>query len=581
MTQTRRPRGPETCLPRVDGDESVTQTPVSRRAFIAAAGGIATAAAVSPDSLLLAGQEAESASGPVESAPPGVVTPGHQRRARAAAIRHRAELFNRKLPIQDHPTSGDEELYPNRIGNYSKGLPHDGLGEVERAAYEQLLNALSTGAHEDFEHITMGCPSLADQRKLVNPKAGLAFDLQGTDSRQFTMRAAPALASSEAAGEAVELYWMALLRDVNFLDYDTDSDAHAAAADLSAMSDFRGPKLRGKVTTGTLFRDKLPGCLAGPYVSQFLWLDTPFGAEFVERRMRTLVSGIDYLTSFPDWLAAQDGCSPQQTDALDPVRCYIRNGRDLAQWVHVDVLFQAYFNAMLILLGMNAPLSPGNPYIDSRTMQGFGTFGGPHVATITCEPATRALKAVWFQKWFVHRRLRPEAYGARVHNTLTGAAAYPIHHDVLDSVALSRVFSAYGSYLLPQAYPEGSPLHPSYGAGHATVAGACVTMLKAMFDESYVIPDPVVPTPDGTALVPYTRPDAGRLTVGGELNKLASNVAAGRNLAGIHWRTDGVESLKLGEAVSISILRDQLETFQEDFGGFTLTKFDGTALTIS
>jgi hypothetical protein len=40
--------------------------------------------------------------------------------------------------------------------------------------------------------------------------------------------------------------------------------------------------------------------------------------------------------------------------------------------------------------------------------------------------------------------------------------------------------------LLPMAFQEGSPMHPSYGAGHATVAGACVTILKAFFDGDVV-----------------------------------------------------------------------------------------------
>jgi len=133
---------------------------------------------------------------------------------------------------------------------------------------------------------------------------------------------------------------------------------------------------------------------------------------------------------------------------------------------------------------------------------------------------------------------------------------------------------------LPQAYPEGSPLHPAYGAGHATVAGACVTILKAWFDELFFLPDPVVPNADGTALVSYTGSDAGSLTVGGELNKVAANIAFGRNFAGIHWRTDYSESLKLGEAVAIGILRDQKHTYQEDFAGFSLTTFDGTTMTI-
>jgi hypothetical protein len=162
---------------------------------------------------------------------------------------------------------------------------------------------------------------------------------------------------------------------------------------------------------------------------------------------------------------------------------------------------------------------------------------------------------------------------------LTGAASYPIDAEILDSAVMSAVLSKYDSYLLPQAYPEGSPLHPAYGGGHATVAGAYVTILKAWFDESFVIPDPVVPNHQGTALVAYTGPDAGLLTVGGELNKVAANIAIGRNFAGIHWRTDGSESLTLGEEVALGILEEQQATYNEG-GSFTLTKFDGTTITI-
>ena len=134
-----------------------------------------------------------------------------------------------------------------------------------------------------------------------------------------------------------------------------------------------------------------------------------------------------------------------------------------------------------------------------------------------------------------------------------------------------------GTYLLPMAFAEGCPTHPSYTAGHATVAGACVTILKAVFDENFVIPRPVIPTPDGLALVPYHGP---ALTVGGELNKLASNVATGRNIGGVHWRSDAMESLRLGEAIAISILRDQRALYNERFDGFTFTKFDGTKITV-
>lgn len=52
------------------------------------------------------------------------------------------------------------------------------------------------------------------------------------------------------------------------------------------------------------------------------------------------------------------------------------------------------------------------------------------------------------------------------------------------TTAPDQVAQKYGTYFLPMAFPEGSPTHPSYGSGHATVAGACTTILKAFFDES-------------------------------------------------------------------------------------------------
>src|SRR5206468_3952161 len=151
---------------------------------------------------------------------------------------------------------------------------------------------------------------------------------------------------------------------------------------------------------------------------------------------------------------------------------------------------------------------------------------------------------------------------------ITGATQYPLSGEVLNSAALPLLYSQDGTYLLPQAFPEGSPLHPSFGSGHGTVAGACVTILKAWFDETQVIPNPVQPSPDGLSLLPYDGPP---LTVGGELNKIGSNVAIGRNIAGIHWRSDAIEAMKLGEAVAISILRDQKNCSNESFRAFTFT----------
>ena len=74
--------------------------------------------------------------------------------------------------------------------------------------------------------------------------------------------------------------------------------------------------------------------------------------------------------------------------------------------------------------------------------------------------------------------------------------------------------------------------------------------------------------------------DYDRLTLGGELNKLAANVAMARNFAGIHWRTDYTNSILLGEEVAIRMLMDLKMTYNEDFQGYTFTKFDGTRITV-
>lgn len=503
-----------------------------------------------------------------------------------AAYNLQIDLADRLLAkgIPEQICNGDEDDFPTAIGNFSKSLEHDAVtGEVVASSYATFRNALESGDPADFELVP-----LAGVRKLVNPQSGLAFDTEGCDPHQFAMPPAPKFDSAEEAGEMVELYWMALLRDTRFTAYGSSTLADLAAKELTDLSDFRGPKDGGKVTPQTLFRDDLPGALEGPYISQFMLKGTPFGVEYVERKMRTLLPGTDKMTTFSDWLAVQNGNVPG-VENFDPTRRYIRNGRDLGQWVHIDVLFQAYFNACLILGtppnttdppsfgGIGCPLNPTNPYLASATQEGFGTWGPPGFKALLCEVATRALKAVWHQKWFVHRRLRPEEFGGRVHVHKKGIKSYPIHSDVLASEAVHRVKNKYGTYLLPMVFPEGSPIHPAYGAGHATVAGACVTILKALFDETFEVPNPVVPNNSGTGLLAYS---GGPLTVGGELNKLASNVATGRNIAGVHWRTDALNSLKLGEQVAIGILKDHLSTFNEG-GSYAFTGFDGDPVVIT
>jgi hypothetical protein len=101
----------------------------------------------------------------------------------------------------------------------------------------------------------------------------------------------------------------------------------------------------------------------------------------------------DFLTTFPDWRLAQNGLP---LPAVNPVPVgptrFISTLRDLANYVHFDALYEAYLNACLILLNMQAPSDQGNPYLKSRsrTQEGFGTFGAPHILSLVAEVATRA-----------------------------------------------------------------------------------------------------------------------------------------------------------------------------------------------
>jgi hypothetical protein len=505
------------------------------------------------------------------STPARAATPSGDLRARAYDVRIRAAGRGLEQAPATHVTNGDEDRYTARTGSFSKGLSHDAVGNVQPDAYASMLNALTGMTAGAFENVPMG-----GVRRFVNPEAGLGYEMQGPHPHGVAVAPPPAFSSAEEASEIAENYWMAVLRDVPFEDYPSNALAAQAAADLSRLTAFRGPRVDGRVTPEVLFRAALQGASEGPYLSQFFLLDAPMGAESMTRQIRTVLPGIDYLTDYDEWLAAQNGHMPWP-DQYDRTPRYMRNGRDLGQWVHFDLLYQAYLEAMLVLFRIGARRSAENPYLKSQNQAGFATLGSQHIATDVCAVAKPAVRATWFQKWFVHRRLRPEEYAGRVHNHLTGRARSPIHDSILGSSVLRVLYDRHRSYLLPQAYPEGCPLHPAYTAGHATVAGACVTVLKAFFDESFVIRSARRVDAETNTLVPYEgRP----LTVGGELNKLASNVAMGRNIAGVHWRSDAEQSLRYGEQIAIAFLRDDRDGLHEQFGGYTFTKFDGERITI-
>lgn len=569
-----------------------------------------------------------------------------QRRVNAAAYERNMPIPSHPCNGDEQLYAGDN-YFASYTKGLQRALGTDGTiyGEVDPAVYCTLLMAIKSGVPADFEQVSLGFSNDCDeiflsdeagrlgllaplppnlQRRLESPQAGYNFDLEGKDYYQLINRPglynpsntqayppAYAFSSPEEAVEIIENYWQALTRDVPFIDYSTNGLVSAAASDLTQFANnyYKGPVdpfLIGFGVTPELYsRGVLPGDRKGPFLSQFLLRDSiPYGAQTISSRIESPENSQvnDFMTTQPKWLNIQRGKTPDMGDEITPDGMrYIRSGRDLTRYVQNDAIYQAYLNAALLLMspksnsptsgGLGVPLNPNNPYRKGSTLPNryckqlnFVEFGPSQLLSLLGEVSVRAHKAIWYQKWQVHRRIRPEEFGGRVHFNLTGTGRnrYPINPVLTQSSVFSRIDRYYeGNYFLPQAFPEGSPLHPAYGSGHSTLAGACVTILKAWFDSEMPYNEfapLVVSDADGQNLTPIANDP--NITVADELNKLASNISIGRNIAGVHWRSDYTEAVYLGEQVAIQLLRDYGFTYNEDFLGFRFRDFNGNLITV-
>lgn len=265
----------------------------------------------------------------------------------ARDIRVEAAEAERARPLPENPDNGDEGRYPTRFASYSKGLRHDAQGNVVTADYDQLVDALlGPNPAADLEALVLG-----GERKLVNPLAGFSYLPVGPDPHALALRPAPRFTSDEVSGEMDELYWMSLIRDVSFQAYTSNPPALVTQAiqRLNQLREYSGAREGGVVTGQSLFRAEMPGSVKGPFISQFLLLDVPYGAQVIPQRNLTRVPGDDRVFRFDEWLRIQNGALPSQPPVQDSVRRYIRNGRDLAEWVHLDSPVQASLNATLLL----------------------------------------------------------------------------------------------------------------------------------------------------------------------------------------------------------------------------------------
>ena len=429
--------------------------------------------------------------------------------------------------------SPDESASQGSRALFSKGLPHNNDGMPDEAAFSAFLEAIRSRNVNELERLRpkAGIP-------WVDPTAGIQLTTPAT----LGPYGSSWFGSKLMAGDLTELYWAALCRDIPFPAYGSSTLVSQANQDLVKTD---GPRFQR-----ALFSSPLPGASQGPFVSQFLVKTVPLGSTMFAQNYLCPQADNDFAVTIDAWHRCQDGESSGLPISYLPNTRYIFNGRSLAEYVRTDFSYQAYLFAALIIQswGRDA-LNPGLSQRYTKNVSAFVSSGWWEVLGLLGQVSELALQDSWYWKWRVFRRLRPEELAGRI--VLAQKADNSTFIDLPVSQTAPKICEAqHGTMLLSQAYPDGCPLHPSFPAAHAEIAGACVTVLKAFSDPSFKVPGALNPTSDGLNAQPYNN----QLTLEGELNKLAWNIAFGRAFAGVHYRSDLEAGLLLGESIALKLL---------------------------
>lgn len=515
-------------------------------------------------------------------------------------------------------------------GLFHKGLEHNSDGTLKYSnQYENLRDSIIQNDQTKLASVPLA-PSAVS--KFVNPLSSWATMLIGTPQYTINPGQVPTLFSDSGAAEMVELYSMELARDVEFRDYLTDPTIQLLTGGnymnkpnvLINLPDYE-PR-NALFTDRTLFRGISPKEHVGPYISQLLYLDVPMGATTLKQIYGTpkpvLVapgpagSRVEWGVNRSEAVLIQNTQLtnpglPPATSAGDIIKTYIFSGRSLAEAVHSDPAYQFYYQASQILSGLGASPNPGFPVYPNQVPFITGS-NGPNVQCAIGEVTGLALKHAWFWKWQHFRRQRPEAFALGVDVVKNTPSENPNKYDISDVVLSNDVltdiaarhsaapYNSPNSYTLSGCYREGSPLHPAFPSGHATIAGACCTILKIFYDAEKLwsslpgvianklsggVLHPVQAGFNGASLEQCVDADVSNMTIYGEIDKLASNVSFGRNWAGIHYRTDAIGGMLIGEQVAIKYMEDCLSACVENnldgtVPKITFRKFDDTMYTL-
>lgn len=332
----------------------------------------------------------------------------------------------------------------------------------------------------------------------------------------------------------------------------------------------------------------------GLRVSQLLHASFQNGARRVEVEGRRVREEED---ATPLWtraglLAEEEGSASSSPPVVrKAASSHVGTGRGLGTIVHSEPLYSHYLDAALACwerltsVFSAPPLDRARDSADSSSAVLTSLNGGfDDLLSSVAEVARNALAESYRAKYLVGMKIRPAQLASRIDLHFSpDLGASDLGPDV--STLVDHFFDASGgakevrkewmqaysqrsssstgeaNVLLATQYPTSR--HPSWTHGHATVAGACVTVLKALLRLHHDEDGAQVGWPesegtwraDGPSLSPAVPTE--RLSFVSELDKLAYNVALGRNYAGQHFRTEAEVSLEFGQEVALSFLRQR------------------------
>ena len=207
---------------------------------------------------------------------------------------------------------------------------------------------------------------------------------------------------------------------------------------------------------------------------------------------------VDFMDELGEYNLIQQGNRPTRTVTPAQQQSNITTGRHAATFVHKDDPLLPWFDVLKELLTLGCPRRT-----DLISQEPFVTVGYPGIAGMLGESLRRCGLVTFRQKW-AYNRARPEEFHYRV----------------------------YGE-LLPQCYPEGSPMHPSFGGMHSSAALTMCALLLAIFDPNFVLPN-------GS-------------TLRTEAELMADNLGYWRCWAGVHFSSDTALFKDSGIAVELAM----------------------------